>query len=82
VKIGLRKPVYPKQQQTKEDKMEFPVQGTTISYIVEERPVDAPSQVSFAWSVARSGDASSILLAETNRHPDRLYRIYCSVEME
>lgn len=62
--------------------MEFPLQHTTMTYIVEERSVEAPHNVMFAWSVPNAEAALKILAEESRQHSNRLYRVYFSVESE
>lgn len=60
--------------------MEFAVQDFDVAYIVEEREVQSPSHVTYAWSCKSAEDAIVVLTSQSQQHPKRLYRVYCSVE--
>lgn len=60
--------------------MEFALQNFDVAYIVEERDVKFPSHVTYAWSCKSAKDAMVVLTSECQQHPERLYRVYCSVE--
>jgi len=60
--------------------MEFPVKDTNTCYIVEERDIDYPSTVTYAWSVSTSEGALEIMQKECVSHPNRMYRVYFWVD--
>jgi hypothetical protein len=60
--------------------VEFPVQDTNTAYIVEERDISYPANVTYAWSVSTKEGAVEILQKECVRHPNRMYRIYFWVD--
>lgn len=67
--------------------MEYPIGSmsvpfVSVSYVVEERLLEKPGVVSFAWSCKTRGEATKRLLDEMwNNGHKRTYRLFLSVDV-
>ena len=57
--------------------------STTIHYIVEERLLDMPARVNFAWCLDTKEEAQTLLLSNVETYGEgRLYTAFISVDKD